>query len=299
MASETFDWHQNVPIHIGYTGTVREILFPRGSFRFEICGGQGAPNIPAYPGGFGGKSVGVLHLKESRPLFIRIGGHPSGQEGGWNGGGHGYNTGHPYSYGGGGASDVSLYGGYLDYYHLYSRLIVAGGGGGSCVPTSGGSSIYRRGGQGGGVYGGDGNGDHRGLGAGPNYPGRYILNQYGQSPGSFGLGGSPGYHSGESMGAGGGGWYGGSSAGGLNENGSGGGGSGYIFTESQKMYYPQGCLLSDDFLLEEPKIYDATNEGAGFIVLTPLQLFDDKDFRKNTNIYKDVNNALSDWRDIV
>lgn len=287
-------WKLNSPVRINYTGAPVELELTPGVYKFECYGAQGGGG-ETYQGGFGGISIGVFKTLENITLYAYVGGTTSNAAGGWNGGGSGQ-----VPFGGGGASDISLYGGnWWSYEHLYSRLIVAGGGGGGQYATSGSLWMLFRGGHGGGTYGHDGLGDQHGYGAGPDYPGPlgpYGTN-YGAQMGGFGYGGNQGGWYNESIGCGGGGWYGGSSGGGAGSNGSGGGGSGYVFTKNTKRYYPAGCLLDDSMFLEEPELYEASNQGSGFIITTCIQLIDKN--RKNTNIYKDPDITSSDYESLV
>ena len=276
-------WITKKPVKFTYTGKPQKLELDTGTFKFECYGAQGGGGED-YMGGFGGISIGVFTAFIDTTLWMYIGGMPSGAAGGWNGGGSG-----AMPFGGGGATDISRYGGeWNSVKHLYSRIIVAGGGGGGQYDTPGSEYMKFRGGHGGGVYGKDGLGNQHGYGAGPNYPGPLSPTYgtaYGARMGGFGYGGDNTGWAGESVGCGGSGWYGGSAGGGAGSNGSGGGGSGYVYCNSRKMYYPNGCLLDDTFLLAEPEMYDASNTGNGYIVITKLNALSE---RRNTDIYKDV-----------
>lgn len=282
------------PIRLNYIGSPISLSLVPGSYKFECYGAQGGGG-EQYKGGFGGISIGVYSCLEPITLYAYIGGMGNQRYGGWNGGGTG-----AVPFGGGGASDISRYGGaWNSYEHLYSRIIVAGGGGGGQYATAGALWQQYRGGHGGGTYGGNGLGDQPGFGGGPNYPGPLSSygTSYGAQQGGFGYGGNQGGWYGESVGCGGSGWYGGSSGGGAGSNGSGGGGSGYVYTENTKKYYPSGCLLDDSFLLAEPEIYSASNLGNGYIIVTLLQLIDQG--RKNTDIYKNIEENYGDFEPLM
>ena len=269
-------------IRYDYTGVPQSLSLPIGIYKFEVYGAQGGGvNSEKYYGGFGGLSIGILTVPNPIVLYMYIGGTTNNMHGGWNGGGTGVAV-----YGGGGATDISLYHGeWNSNEHLYSRIIVAGGGGGAQAPQDGNFNEQYRGGHGGGIYGGDGIGSDCGFGGGPTYPGA-GRGHYGSLPGGFGYGGNQTGHSNESVGCGGSGWYGGSSGGGLSDNGSGGGGSGYVYTENTKHQYPSGCLLSDSLLLNNPEMYSGINNtGNGYIIVTCLQ---SSEMRKNSNFYKNA-----------
>lgn len=105
--------------------------------------------ILLFHGGYGGYSRGRLYLKDGKILYLYSGGQPATVstnrkqvDGGFNGGGKGYNryysNTHTYGQGGGGASDIRI-----GTDSLYARVIVAGGGSGSAnaggtIETAGG-----------------------------------------------------------------------------------------------------------------------------------------------------------------
>ena len=237
-----------------------------GYYYLQVWGAQGGSyNSNVAPGGLGGYSQGYIYLNAGDTIYINTGGEgsygTSNSEttvsgGGTNGGGNaGYRGG-----GGGGGTDIRI-----NQNDLYARVIVAGGGGGSAYSSS---TVYAIGGAGGGISGSAGNaysstysyylgngGTQTAGGAGGTVDGN---NAYIGQSGTFGIGGNTGnkYASNDvySNGAGGGGWYGGGAAGNYadknnNRLAGGGGGSGYIYTESTAINYPEGCLLNSNYYL--------------------------------------------------
>jgi hypothetical protein len=258
-----------------------EIALPKGLWRIECWGasGGGARNTYYgydYYGGKGGYSTGQLFLKERTKLFLFIGGSGisnSGSSyslfnGGYNGGGKGYN-GHSYYYGGsgGGATDVRIGG-----TNLVNRIIVAGGGGGAFA-TNLDDSRFGPGGAGGGLNGIDGslNNDYKdrdkntkGRGGNQTHGGESASSTGGSSgEGIFGSGGNSGTSTQSSSGGGGGGYYGGSGG----AAGGGGGGSGYVSPLLSK-----GVTIDGDSSFFSP--YGTGNEtghqGNGVIRITCL-----------------------------
>lgn len=239
-------------INCPYSGAVKSITLPQGTFTLEVWGAQGGYRSSASRGGKGGHSVGTLTLNSPRTVYLYAGGagNTGRITGGFNGGGRRAS----YS-GGGGGSDIRL-----GTDSLYARVIVAGGGG------SDGSSS-KTGGAGGGVTGQT----YQGGGYGTNYgPGKETYSGSSASTtassqstttsslkdtyGGFGFGGNGVYRSSGYGGAGGGGWYGGSGAypdSSGDDDKAGAGGSGYVYTASTASQYPSGCLLtSDDYLTD-------------------------------------------------
>ena len=116
-----------------YTGKVQSIKLIEGTYKLEVWGDEGG-ETSTYSGktGKGGYSVGILKLSKETIFYVYVGQKPSSSAGVWNGGGNGKSPGA----GGGGSTDISLYGEdgstqWNNSDHLYSRIIVAGGGGGS------------------------------------------------------------------------------------------------------------------------------------------------------------------------
>ena len=249
-----------------YSNAVQTVTVEKsGYYYLQVWGAQGGTYNATYaPGGLGGYSEGYVYLNAGDTLYVHTGGQGSYgttnsttavSGGGTNGGGNaGYRGG-----GGGGGTDIRI-----NTDSLYARVIVAGGGGGSFYKSS---SIKAVGGAGGGTSGVDGGyhsssyayyngkgGTQTSGGAGGTAE---VTKYYGQA-GSFGVGGNTGnrYQSTSiySNGAGGGGWYGGGGSGHYNGSSNtrytaGGGGSGYVYTESTAINYPEGCLLNSNYYL--------------------------------------------------
>jgi hypothetical protein len=198
-----------------YTGAQQSFMVPAGvnSIAIKAWGAQGWSGSNA--GGPGGYAEGNLAVSPGQTVYIYVGGQgtlanggddvPSGA--GWNGGGHGLNTGGAStSGGGGGASDVRLGG-----TALSDRKIVAGGGGGSN------NNPNSAGGDGGGETGETGHGIY-----GPGTGGSQVAG--GTNGGAFGQGGNATSGMTPWIGGGGGGYYGGGTS---LAHGPGGGGSSY------------------------------------------------------------------------
>lgn len=245
-----------------YTGRVQSIKLNEGKYKLEVWGAEGGNN-GAFSGfaGKGGYSVGLLTLKSETTLYVYVGGTTNSISGGWNGGGKSFS-----SVGGGGATDISLYGdeGSTDWNtenHFYSRIIVAGGGGGSS--SSNNPDVF------GGCGGGESGGTHD---ISMVEPGTQTAgNQFGVGGDGFLAAGC------------GGGWYGGHGYRGLASFKGGGGGSGYVYNSSTASSYPDNCKLNNSFYLSEaktipgdqdmPDTHGTANEkghsGNGFASITP------------------------------
>lgn len=231
-----------VPLTFGYTGSVQSATLEPGNYKLEVWGAEGGKNSKnsTTTPGKGGYSVGTLSLRSRKKLYIHVGQSPTSGAGGWNGGG---STHQDYA-GGGGATDISLYGseGSSDWNntnHLYSRIIVAGGGGGSGQD----SQPQWRAGGGGGTSGLNpgGNSNIEGTQTRAGTSNEMTSGQ------GFGVGGS---QTKCCSGGGGSGWYGGSSSNLNNGHGVGGaGGSGYVYCSSKASSYPSGCKLDSSFYL--------------------------------------------------
>ena len=123
--------------NFGYTGATQKVTLPKGKYKLQCWGAQGAASYSnSAAGGKGGYSEGVITLTQTTTFEIQVGG-----QGGYNGGGSankstyydsGGTYGQTYMGNGGGATDIRLEGG-----GLLSRFIVAGGG-------SGGAYVYRK-----------------------------------------------------------------------------------------------------------------------------------------------------------
>ena len=231
-----------------------------GLYFLEVWGASGGLYQPGIGvRGKGGYSSGILKLVETTQIYVFIGGcgdnstsrNPS--YGGNNGGGNATYTekGSTTSLaGGGGGTDIRI-----NSDDLHARVIVAGGGGG-CEQIDEGN--YGNGGDGGGFEGGFGVDSCYGVsyqGGGGNLTAPGLHHGNGQNPG-FGYGGNADQ---QYSAGGGGGWYGGGAGGeGPHKDGQGGGGSGYIFTTETKQYYPEPCLLTDSYLLQNASTYSGS-----------------------------------------
>lgn len=146
--------------NFAYTGSVQQIILPKGKYKLQCWGAQGGNVSGSYTatGSKGGYSEGVLTLTEPTTIYVFVGGQGTSSStsstsgtanGGWNGGGasvrySSYNSGGTYgnSYPrpGGGATDMCLITSSMSYssgrtnrssLSLLSRFIVAGGGAGA------------------------------------------------------------------------------------------------------------------------------------------------------------------------
>ena len=278
LRSQSLKTHGVTSYSFKFTGRVETVTLEAGSYKLEVWGAEGGKvAYHTITSGKGGYSVGTLILNTTTKLFIHVGESPISHLGGWNGGGSGSISKLDSGAGGGGSTDISLYGseGTSDWNneeHLYSRIIAAGGGGGS------GSDSKREwyGGFGGGYQGqnsGYGPVDNEGTRSRAGMNKSYSAGQ------GFGVGGS---HTGSASSGGGGGWYGGgaSNNGGINTGGS--GGSGYVFNSSTALFYPSGCKLDSSFFLINSKTepgdqkipnpknqrYEVGHSGHGFARIT-------------------------------
>ena len=184
----------------------------------------------------GAYASGYINLTAGDTLYVYVGcrgadsawGLAGTNQGGYNGGGNGYNANTVRSgAGGGGATDIRLVSGdWNNATSLNSRILVAGGGGGS---YSDGNSGVTTGGIGSSYFGGNGSRTGDGTYVGPGGGAQDMLGwgntSYGslsasttQYIGAFGIGGTGA----NSYGGGGGGYYGGGSG---NYNGGAGGSS--------------------------------------------------------------------------
>lgn len=241
-----------------------------GYYKLEVWGAQGGYRSNSAKGGKGGFVRGTVYLNKGDKLYIYVGGAGNNGtctndicEGGYNGGGYRYK----YK-GGGGATDIRTIGSAnpLNRDSLLSRIIVAGGGG------SDGSS-GNAGGYGGGVSGGATTSGYGSYGYGGDIDGftttltplenQATKNEGTNYIGGFGFGGfgmsaNSGYG-----GAGGGGWYGGIGTlpdGSGDDDKGGGGGSGFVWTENNKKYVPEGYQVPDRFFLTKTNSFDGTYE---------------------------------------
>lgn len=235
-----------------YTGNVQSVTLPKGIYKLETWGAQGG-TYSSYYGGLGGYSVGTLTIENDTTLFIHVGGQPASNSsnrvqtnGGYNGGGKGYNryysSTYTYGQGGGGGTDIRI-----GQDSLYARVIVAGGGGGSASQDDKATKY------GGGTTGGSPQ---------SGYAGTATTGGSNGNKGSFGQGGNvttSGNNYKYGSGGGGGGWYGGAAGSDYSDSssstyrGKNGGGSGYVYTSSTASQYPSGCLLNSTYYLTDAK----------------------------------------------
>lgn len=233
-------------LNVPYSGASVSTILPKGTYKLEVWGAEGGGRrISGNPnsglGGYGGYSKGTLTLAKEQSVFLYSGGVGASTdstlaEGGFNGGGCAWGSGHSEpGNGGGGGSDIRI-----GQDSLYARVIVAGGGGGGGEDS--GDSI----GHGGGTSG-------IASGSGTAYPGTATGATGG---GAFGQGA----HTPNDGGGGGGGWYGGGTTNGSqtrptsnnsSDTSGGSGGSGYVYTSSTASNYPSGCLLDSSMYLTD------------------------------------------------
>lgn len=196
-----------------------------GVYNIELWGANGASTTLG-TGGIGSYTSGDIRLLANEKLYVYVGGAPSGDNGGYNGGGS--ITAHQSENGGaagGGATDVRLDSGAWSYDQgLRSRIMVAAGGGGAKTATCG-STIST------GGFGGDtasssasfsmscsdviwtlANGANQTSGGTIDvYTGNTQNGTY--QAGLFGMAGTASEFTGDVISGGGGGYYGGANAG--------------------------------------------------------------------------------------
>ena len=247
-------FHKGIAVTYNYTEEAREVKFQKGSYLFELWGGQGGTKDQNHS--LGGYASGIFTFTEETTLFLITGGKgtisDTNPKGGTNGGGDGkvgYNS--PECGGGGGATDIRT-----KINELSSRIIVAGGGGGFGTYIN--TTFY--GGDGGGYEGNDGQNWKandalvNGKKATQTRGGIGVTYQnFSTKDGAFGNA-STGIGSAYSGGGGGGGYFGGSGA---YETG-GGGGSGYV------------SPLFKSSVLEKGNELTQKHYGDGLIIVTLL-----------------------------
>jgi hypothetical protein len=228
----------NCTVTFPYTGDYYLWVAPAtGTYTFEVWGAQGGnaaygASVTTY-GGKGGYATGSISLTAGQNVYVYVGGQGEGGgtatqnklNGGFNGGGFGYNGSDSINRGGGGggATDIRT-----TSNALSNRVIVGGGGaGGAYYPAYG--TNYP--GVGGGAAGVDGavtnynSPQYQGKGGTQSAGGAGGNNGSVGTAGQPGLGGDAGHAYGFSEAGGGGGYYGGGASGtGM----AGGGGSGYV-----------------------------------------------------------------------
>ena len=227
---ETGKYVEEVETLYEYTGKRIEVTLNPGTYKLELWGAQGGEDNASCIGGNGGYSYGDLTLTEETKIYIYVGGKPNTDttnnevvNGGFNGGGNGYNTSKNGStitgQGGGGASDIRI-----GNDSLYTRVIVAGGGSGATSENSG----Y----NGGGTTAEEG---QEGYGATLTGKGNAIWEDEDLIGAKFGAGGGVGDamidNNVYATAGGGGGWYGGDANPYNEETTDLGGGSGWVYTE--------------------------------------------------------------------
>lgn len=269
-----------------------------GYYKIEAWGAQGGNSTY---GGKGGYSSGTIKLNKGENLYIYVGGMgPSNATttniGGYNGGGYSGNNSGSNSYGGGGATDIRLWGGaWNDSTGLNSRIMVAAGGAGtSAVLTT-------KAGDGGGLIGGNGTSSNSSfnsstylpIGSGQSAAG--FAYQTTTRAGSFGYA----YQSNTSGwgGGGGGGYYGGGNGHGT----TGAGGSSFIsgyagvnaITSSTDRTHIANTLHYSNKYFMNGKMESGVNEGNGKAKITYLGSYYPKTNTKlnNTRYIKDCVNG--------
>ena len=218
-----------------FTGRVETVTLDSGKYKLEVWGAEGGEtkDFSKTPGK-GGYSYGTLTLQSKTKLYIHVGECPKDRIGGWNGGGDGGKSELYKAPGGGGSTDISLFGeegsdNWNNPNHLYSRIIVAGGGGGSGDSDK--QDWY--GGFGGGTNGQCGGRGPKGNEGTQTGAGTSHENSKGQG---FGVGGTCTKYI--------------SSGGGASDRyGGGSGGSGYVYNSSTAKNYPSDCKLNKSFYL--------------------------------------------------
>lgn len=115
-----------------YTGNYQTFVAPAtGNYKIELWGASGGDFAPIL-GGKGGYTSGDIYLIKDTALYVYIGGSPSGEAGGYNGGGSLAAGQGIYGSAGGGATDIRLVSGaWNDTTSLISRIMVAGAGAGA------------------------------------------------------------------------------------------------------------------------------------------------------------------------
>jgi hypothetical protein len=239
-----------------------EINIAPGVYLLEVWGAKGGDGFFSNfhrPGGAGGYSRGIINIKQTRTMFVTIGGSGSSiinavaVDGGNNGGGNNSDSRTDYyKSSGGGATDIRL-----DVNNVYHRILVAGGGGGGNAATCGNAA---NGGVGGGIEGGKSPGHYGPFSSTYNFSdgtggtqtrggvmGEIAchashVNTAPQQNGTFGFGGNV-IGSNIMSGPGGGGWYGGGAGNG--HGGAGGGGSGFVLNQTSSVNTPSGYAFTN------------------------------------------------------
>ena len=245
----------NYPCEKTYDCTFYQAYFPRGLYKFTLCGGNGGVLNSAQETGFknddfpyaAGCTSGIIKLKARTKMYVYIGGHGddvknsnSRSNGGFNGGGSG-NYVKTRSTGGGGASDVRA-----EVDDVFHRIIVAGGGGGGDSPTEKIVENDGCGGSGGGYtaqgwYTSSKTVDNS-LAANQTFGFSFGQGEAGKSGGSNNPKGSKFSEYDEDFGGAGGGWFGGFAS--HHDAYGAGGGSSFILTQNASI--PDVTLTKSD-----------------------------------------------------
>ena len=205
-----------------FTGDVQMFTAPQtGNYKIELWGAQGGTTNSSYPGGNGAYTTGELSLVKGDKIYIYVGGQPSDNNGGYNGGGNG-SVGYA---GGGGATDVRLSSGaWNSADSLKSRIMVAAGGSGGYYNSTT-PSLSKAGVAGGTINGLETTASGTCVSKGGTQTAGGTCSTNAAVSGKFGIGGNG---SGTAATGGGAGYYGGAGRYGL-DNASSVGGSGSSF----------------------------------------------------------------------
>ena len=138
-----FNYAGDIIFNFGYTGGEQTFVAPvSGTYRLETWGAQGGSYNSEFFGGYGGYSTGIIALKNSKNIFINVGGSGNTSlglstisNGGYNGGGSGkssFNNANSFGSGGGGATHIAIKTGLLSTLENSKTdiIIVSGGGAG-------------------------------------------------------------------------------------------------------------------------------------------------------------------------
>ena len=141
--STPINYDGQVVYDFDYTGGEQTFIAPvSGTYRLETWGAQGGSYNSEFFGGYGGYSTGIIALKNSKNIFINVGGSGNTSlglstisNGGYNGGGSGkssFNNANSFGSGGGGATHIAIKTGLLSTLENSKTdiIIVSGGGAG-------------------------------------------------------------------------------------------------------------------------------------------------------------------------
>lgn len=274
-----------------YSGTIKSISLPTGTYKLDCWGGNGGDVITdtasgehqLYDGGNGGHSSGILTLSMPTTLYLCAGqkGHNSSKTetsyyNSYNGGGHGgkitVGLVDAFQAGGGGATHIALRSGLLSDLGSYkSDIIMVAGGAGGAYTRAGLMVNYalRHGSRGGGNPGEKASGSDDAA----------VPNNNTSTAGTgagFGYGAS--VDSNRRGGAGGAGYYGGGA--GKENDGAGTGGTGYVNNGLS--------ILSNavtEFSINETNTTNPDPTHNGYITITVV------DLPKSMESYVNINNS--------